>query len=65
MTKEASAEAESDIRYACTTGHAIPAAALNELSEIVSLDAGAQVRVCREHGAPVRTSLPPGANAKD
>ena len=43
--------------YTCTVGHAIDSARLNEDTEIVVLDAGARVRVCREHGAPVAETL--------
>lgn len=64
MSAESGQNTSDAIRYTCTTGHAIPAVDLEGLSEVVSLDAGAQVRICREHGAPVRVSLPPGANAE-
>lgn len=39
--------------YWCTVGHPIPAGALAERTEVVFLDKGAKVRVCRDHHAPV------------
>lgn len=46
--------------YHCSTGHSIPAADFERLSEIVTLDGGARVRVCIEHGAPVWVVFPDG-----
>jgi hypothetical protein len=42
-----------EVSYWCTTGHPIPSEALGSDTEIVSLDRGAEVRICREHGAPI------------
>jgi len=40
--------------FICTAdGEKIAPDALDERTEIVSLDAGAVVRICREHGAPI------------
>ena len=44
-------------RYACVVGHEIPTDELQSLTEVWSLDTGAEVRVCREHGAPVAISV--------
>lgn len=43
--------------YFCLAGHPVSADALDTLTEVQSLDDGAQVRVCREHGAPIGTSI--------
>lgn len=40
-------------RYRCLTGHEIDAVALEEETEVVTLDDGAKLRLCREHGAPI------------
>jgi hypothetical protein len=40
-------------RYRCVVGHDIPAVDLESLTAIRSLDEGAEVRVCVEHGAPI------------
>ena len=48
-------------QYWCVTGHELPAAELEHLTEEVSLDRGALVRICREHGAPIGTSVAPAA----
>lgn len=40
--------------FLCTAdGKEFEPDALDEMTEIVSLDAGAVVRICREHGAPI------------
>ena len=40
--------------FLCTAdGEEIAPESLDEKTEIVSLDAGAIVRICREHGAPI------------
>lgn len=39
--------------YQCATGHLIPAADLSAETEVVVLDRGADVRICRRHGVPV------------
>jgi hypothetical protein len=44
--------------YRCVTGHPIPAAELSALTEVWTLDEGAEVRVCREHGAPIAVFRP-------
>jgi hypothetical protein len=43
----------SDLTYRCAVGHEIPSERIEELTELASLDAGASVRLCREHGAPI------------
>jgi hypothetical protein len=53
-----------EIIYSCVTGHLIPDAELDRLTEVVSLDAGAQVRICREHGAPISLTKGPAAGGK-
>ena len=53
---------EKSRSYTCTTGHAIPAADLGRLTELQSLDKGAEVRVCSEHGAPIVVSIMPEAH---
>jgi hypothetical protein len=49
--------------YRCVTGHPIPAGALDSLTEVVSLDGGAVVRQCCEHGAPIAILISPPAHA--
>lgn len=46
--------------YRCVTGHEIPPETLLVSTEVVSLDKGAVVRLCREHGTPIaiRVSSP-------
>jgi hypothetical protein len=41
------------IRYRCLAGHDITANELDQSTELQILDAGARVRLCREHGAPI------------
>jgi hypothetical protein len=45
--------------YVCVTGHAIPGDALDQRTEVVSLDQGAVLRQCKEHGAPVAMRVAP------
>lgn len=45
--------------YRCVTGHEIPPEAVAECTEVVSLDEGAVVRLCREHGAPIAIHVSP------
>ncbi|MBV9279158.1 MAG: hypothetical protein JOZ41_03670 [Chloroflexi bacterium] len=51
---------ERRISYACLAGHPIPDGELERLTEIAILDGGAQVRLCREHAAPIASSISPG-----
>jgi hypothetical protein len=39
--------------YSCVAGHPIPPDLLDQLSQELTLDGGAVVRVCREHYAPI------------
>jgi hypothetical protein len=43
--------------YACLVGHDIPVDELDQYTEVVILDGGARVRICREHGAPIAVSV--------
>jgi len=52
-------EAGDQTAYRCISGHEISSSKLDEESEMVVLDAGAKVRICREHGCPVAISRPP------
>jgi hypothetical protein len=45
--------------YRCVVGHEIPGPELDELTEVRSLDQGAVVRLCREHGAPIAIIVAP------
>lgn len=47
----------TDRTYRCVVGHEIPSERIEELTEVASLDAGASVRLCREHGAPIAVSI--------
>jgi len=51
--------------YSCSVGHAIPADRLEELTEVVELDTGAEVRICAEHGAPIVLTLSPVDESQD
>jgi hypothetical protein len=55
----------SRLFYRCLAGHEIDADRLEEGSEIVEMDAGARVRICREHGCPVAISRPALRHAED
>lgn len=41
------------LEYACVAGHPISPDHLDLDTEIVLMDAGATVRICREHGCPI------------
>jgi hypothetical protein len=45
--------------YRCVTGHEIPVDDVVETTEVVTLDGGAVVRQCREHGAPIAIRVAP------
>lgn len=45
--------------YSCVVGHSVLRDALDQETEVRSLDAGAEVRICREHGAPIAESACP------
>jgi len=45
--------------YSCTVGHVVPAGDLEQETERIRLDTGAEVLICREHGAPIAVTLPP------
>jgi hypothetical protein len=49
--EKSSPEAEYPRRW-CVTGH--PITDLSGQTELTVVDAGANLRLCREHGAPVR-----------
>lgn len=46
-----------EVTYRCVVGHVIAAGQLDALTETVSLDGGASVRVCRDHGAPIAMTV--------
>lgn len=48
---------ESRTAYHCVTGHEIPRQDLDSLTEVRSLDEGALVRICREHGSPIAITV--------
>jgi hypothetical protein len=56
-------DASSRLSYRCLAGHEIAAGELEGESEIVVMDAGAEVRICRSHGCPIaiRKPAPPRA----
>ena len=60
----AQSELNRDITYRCVVGHAVPATALDERTEVVRLDDGAEVRICREHGAPIAMTSRPMHHGK-
>lgn len=45
----------------CVAGHAFSGPELDVASEVTTLDGGFEVRVCKEHGAPVSVSSTPAA----
>ncbi len=47
--------------YSCTVGHVVPADDLEQQTQHVRLDTGAEVLICREHGAPISVTMPPGS----
>jgi hypothetical protein len=50
---------EGRTAYRCVTGHPIAAGELDEDTTVESLDTGAVVRICREHGAPIAIRIAP------
>jgi hypothetical protein len=44
-------------RYWCVVGHEISRERLDVETEIRTLDQGAEVRVCVEHGAPIAVTM--------
>jgi hypothetical protein len=54
---------DETITYRCLAGHDIPVVQLDESTELVTLDGGAVVRICREHGAPVSVTTVPVSGA--
>jgi len=46
--------------YCCTVGHVVLLEDVEHQTERVHLDTGAEVLICREHGAPIAMTLPPG-----
>jgi hypothetical protein len=56
---------ERETTYHCVVGHEIPAAEVDIRTEVWRLDAGADVRVCLEHGAPIAiTQQPVGGESR-
>jgi hypothetical protein len=52
-------------QYWCVAGHIVSQEALQRDTEIRRLDAGAEVRICREHGAPIgATAIPVAGEAE-
>jgi hypothetical protein len=51
---------ERETTYHCVVGHEIPAAELEARTHLWSLDGGAEVRVCAEHGTPIAITQRPG-----
>jgi hypothetical protein len=51
--------------YRCLAGHDISEEQLDQSTELRTLDDGAVVRLCKEHGAPLSVSVPVSANAED
>ena len=49
------------VTYRCLAGHEIPVAQLDEVTVLVTLDGGAVVRICRQHGAPVSVTTAPAS----
>lgn len=41
------------LSYRCVVGHDISPGKLDRLTVVTNLDEGAEVRICREHGAPI------------
>jgi hypothetical protein len=46
-----------ETKYWCLTGHVITERQLDQSTELLTLDDGAVVRVCTEHGAPLSVSV--------
>jgi len=57
--------APMDVTYRCVVGHEIPFERIEELTQIASLDEGASVRLCREHGAPIAVTVSRGGLLPD
>lgn len=53
MSESTTDRGPTSTTYRCVVGHEIPPADLDRLTDLVMLDAGARVRICREHGAPI------------
>ncbi|MDQ2742022.1 MAG: hypothetical protein M3Z66_06950 [Chloroflexota bacterium] len=51
--------------YSCTVGHLVLSKDLEQQTERVRLDTGAEVLICREHGAPIAVTLPPGSSLSE
>ena len=54
-----------DVFYHCVTGHRIQKEDMKMSTDVVVLDGGATVRLCRVHGAPVSIDLPQGSSRDD
>jgi hypothetical protein len=54
---------DETITYRCLAGHDIPVEQLDEATEFLTLDRGAVVRICRQHGAPVSITTAPVSGA--
>lgn len=52
-------DGERDKRFRCVTGHEIDESDLEACTELEVLDGGAEVRLCREHGAPIAVQIAP------
>lgn len=52
------------LSFACTVGHAVDGDKLDELTVVQTLDTGAEVRLCREHGAPIAMTAHDTAHAE-
>ena len=48
-----------ELSYHCVVGHDIVTGELDRLTIVTSLDEGAEVRICREHGAPIAVRSAP------
>jgi hypothetical protein len=51
--------------YFCLAGHDIPTQSLDLETQIETLDQGARVRICREHGCPIGIRRPAATDGKD
>lgn len=46
--------------YTCVVGHEISSGEIEHMTHVESLDGGARVRLCNEHGAPIAETVEPG-----
>lgn len=51
--------------FQCSVGHEIDPDRLEAETDVVRMDRGAQVRICKEHGAPIAVVLTAGLSLEN